>query len=205
MTAVHQVGPLSGGAIAAYAFKWLNRAEVLSAADDVSKGWALYVMEALGTFYLVRALSLSVSGGFQVLTHVLQVLTVSLTSNPLCIGMILSAMIYSGAHISGAHYNPVRCLCLFFRHDCVSTGNYFCGSTSADASSVDVGARCGPRCCTGGCRYGWWLLPGSLYMRLCQLQQQQPCPMGCLARLVSLTRVVRTAILVLSHSKCATR
>lgn len=82
-----QVGPITGGALAGYTFKWLNRDEVLRAPDDVSKGAALYVMEAIGTFYLV--------------------LTVSLTSNALCIGFMLSAMIYCGGHISGAHYNPV--------------------------------------------------------------------------------------------------
>jgi hypothetical protein len=48
------VGPISGGAIAGYMFKWLNREAVLSATDEVSKGAALYVMEGIGTFYLVR-------------------------------------------------------------------------------------------------------------------------------------------------------
>lgn len=45
-----------------------------------------YIMEFLGTFFLV--------------------LTIALTGNPLVIGVILMVMIYMGANISGAHYNP---------------------------------------------------------------------------------------------------
>lgn len=61
-----------------------------------------------------------------------QVLTVSLTSNPLCIGMMLSAMIYCGGHISGAHYNPVRC---------------FGRPSQAAAAAATAGAAC---CYRGG-------------------------------------------------------
>lgn len=45
-----------------------------------------YLIEFIGTFFLV--------------------LTIALTGNPIAIGVILTAMIYMGGYISGAHYNP---------------------------------------------------------------------------------------------------
>ncbi len=45
-----------------------------------------YIIEAIGTFFLV--------------------FTVALSGDPLAIGAILVAMVYMGAYISGAHYNP---------------------------------------------------------------------------------------------------
>ena len=35
------------------------------------------------------------------------VLIIGLTQNPLAIGFGLTILVYMGAHISGAHYNPV--------------------------------------------------------------------------------------------------
>jgi len=54
-----------------------------------------YVMEAIGSFFLV--------------------LTISLSSNPLSIGVVLMAMIYMGGYISGAHYNPVVTLAVYLQ------------------------------------------------------------------------------------------
>lgn len=45
-----------------------------------------YIMEAVGTMFLVLA--------------------ISLTGNPIAIGMMLAVIVYLGAHISGGHYNP---------------------------------------------------------------------------------------------------
>lgn len=45
-----------------------------------------YIVEGIGTFFLV--------------------LTVALSGNPIAIGFILTAMVYMGGYISGAHYNP---------------------------------------------------------------------------------------------------
>lgn len=45
-----------------------------------------YLIEGIGTFFLV--------------------LTVALSGNPIAIGFILTAMVYMGGYISGAHYNP---------------------------------------------------------------------------------------------------
>lgn len=54
-----------------------------------------YVIEALGTFFVVLA--------------------VSLTENPMAIGLVYLAMLYFGARISGAQYNPAITLALWLR------------------------------------------------------------------------------------------
>ncbi len=54
-----------------------------------------YVMEFIGTFFLVFA--------------------VGLTGNPLAIGLMLAVMLYAGAHISGGHYNPAVTLAVWLR------------------------------------------------------------------------------------------
>ena len=51
-----------------------------------------YIIEFLGTFFLV--------------------LIIGLTGNPIAIGLGLSILIYMGAHISGAHYNPAVSLAM---------------------------------------------------------------------------------------------
>ena len=45
-----------------------------------------YIIELIGTFFLV--------------------LIIGLTENPIAIGLGLAVLVYMGAHISGAHYNP---------------------------------------------------------------------------------------------------
>lgn len=54
-----------------------------------------YVMEFIGTLFLVLA--------------------VGLTGNPIAIGITLAAMVYMGGHISGAHYNPAVTIAVWFR------------------------------------------------------------------------------------------
>ncbi len=51
-----------------------------------SQGMKNYIIEYIGTFFLV--------------------LTIALTGNPLAIGTALMVMVYMGGYISGAHYNP---------------------------------------------------------------------------------------------------
>ncbi len=53
-----------------------------------------YLVEALGTFFLV--------------------ITIALAGDPIAIGAILIAMVYMGAYISGAHYNPAVTLGMVF-------------------------------------------------------------------------------------------
>ena len=51
-----------------------------------------YIIEFVGTFFLV--------------------LIIGLTSNPISIGLGLAVLVYMGAHISGAHYNPAVSLAM---------------------------------------------------------------------------------------------
>jgi len=54
-----------------------------------------YVMEFIGTFFLVLA--------------------IGLTGNPIAIGAMLAVMVYMGGHISGAHYNPAVTVAAWIR------------------------------------------------------------------------------------------
>src|SRR5687768_18306979 len=51
-----------------------------------------YLTEFIGTFFLVLTIGLAVLGGTPLA--------------PLAIGAVLTAMVYMGGHVSGAHYNP---------------------------------------------------------------------------------------------------
>lgn len=55
-----------------------------------------YAMEFLGTFFLVLAIGLT-------------------EGDPLAIGLMLTAMVYAGGHISGGHYNPAVTLSVYLR------------------------------------------------------------------------------------------
>jgi aquaporin Z len=54
-----------------------------------------YITELIGTFFLV--------------------LSVGMTNNPFAVGVTLMVMIYMGAHVSGAHYNPSITLAMYIR------------------------------------------------------------------------------------------
>ena len=56
-----------------------------------------YLTEFIGTLFLV--------------------LIIGLTQNPLAIGFGLTVLVYMGAHISGAHYNPVVSLAMFIKKE----------------------------------------------------------------------------------------
>jgi aquaporin Z len=60
-----------------------------------------YLTEAIGTFFLVLTIGLTVVGGTEFA--------------PLAIGAALTALVYMGRHISGAHYNPAVTLAIFMR------------------------------------------------------------------------------------------
>ena len=55
-----------------------------------------YIIELIGTFFLV--------------------LIIGLTENPIAIGLGLAVLVYMGAHISGAHYNPVVSLAMLINN-----------------------------------------------------------------------------------------
>jgi len=60
-----------------------------------------YVMEFIGTFFLVLTICI--------------VVRTNPDLAPFAIGAILTAMIFAGGHISGAHYNPAVTLAVFLR------------------------------------------------------------------------------------------
>ena len=64
-----------------------------------------YVVEFIGTFFLVLTIGCVVIGGAGDLA-------------PLAIGSALMVMIFAGGHISGAHYNPAVTLGVFLRGKC---------------------------------------------------------------------------------------
>jgi aquaporin Z len=73
-----------------------------STAPETSTGnTGRYVVEGVGTLFLVFTIGASVRSGSALA--------------PLAIGAVLMAMIYAGGHISGAHYNPAVTLAVLVR------------------------------------------------------------------------------------------
>lgn len=64
-----------------------------------------YIVELIGTFFLVLTIGLTVIGGAGAMA-------------PIAIGAMLMVMIYAGGHISGAHYNPAVTLAVWLRGGC---------------------------------------------------------------------------------------
>ena len=61
-----------------------------------------YLVEFIGTFFLVLVICLSTGNGGNMLA-------------PIAIGAVLMVMVYMGGHISGAHYNPAVTLAVLIR------------------------------------------------------------------------------------------
>tara|TARA_B100001250_G_scaffold263883_1_gene227443 strand:+ start:848 stop:1465 length:618 start_codon:yes stop_codon:yes gene_type:complete len=70
-----------------------------------------YITELIGTFFLV--------------------LIIGVSGNPFAIGFGLTVLVYMGAHISGAHYNPVVTLAMLLRKeiDLIESIYYFISQT----------------------------------------------------------------------------
>ncbi len=84
-----------------------------------------YITEIIGTFFLV--------------------LIIGLTANPIAIGLGLAVLVYMGAHISGAHYNPAVTLAMYINDqiDIKESGKYVAsqliGSVVAVFTLVELG------------------------------------------------------------------
>lgn len=65
-----------------------------------------FIVEFIGTFFLVLTIGLTVIPGNAGVIA------------PLAIGSVLMAMVYAGGHISGAHYNPAVTLAVLIRGKC---------------------------------------------------------------------------------------
>jgi aquaporin Z len=69
---------------------------------DNAGAFRRYVVEFIGTFFLMIAIGISVLGGLGQFA-------------PIAIGVMLMVMVYAGGHISGAHYNPAVSLASYLR------------------------------------------------------------------------------------------
>jgi len=65
-----------------------------------------YLTEFIGTFFLVLTIGCTVLGGAPGVIP------------PLAIGAALMVMVFAGAHVSGAHYNPAVTVALYLRGKC---------------------------------------------------------------------------------------
>ena len=63
-----------------------------------------YIVEFIGTFFLVLTIGCNVLGGNALA--------------PIAIGTVLAVMIFAGGHISGGHYNPAVTLAVTIRGKC---------------------------------------------------------------------------------------
>ncbi|HLF62312.1 MAG TPA: aquaporin [Saprospiraceae bacterium] len=61
-----------------------------------------YIVEFIGTFFLVLTICMTVIGGLE-------------NWAPLAIGVMLMVMVYAGGHISGAHFNPAVSVAIYLR------------------------------------------------------------------------------------------
>jgi aquaporin Z len=62
----------------------------------------VYLTELIGTFFLVLTIGMTVIGG-------------KADFVPIAIGSAVMVMIFAGAHISGAHYNPAVTIAVLLR------------------------------------------------------------------------------------------
>lgn len=69
--------------------------------------FAKYIVEFIGTFFLVLTVGMTVIGPGD-----------AGAMAPLAIGSALMVMIYAGGHISGGHYNPAVTLAVYLRGKC---------------------------------------------------------------------------------------
>ena len=63
-----------------------------------------YLTEFVGTFFLV--------------------LIIGLSQNPIAIGFGLTVLVYMGAHVSGAHYNPAVSFAMLLRKE-INSSDFF--------------------------------------------------------------------------------
>jgi aquaporin Z len=70
--------------------------------SDKSGDFRKYVVEFIGTFFLVMCICMTESGGLGAFS-------------PIAIGLTLVMLVYSGGYISGAHFNPAVSLASYLR------------------------------------------------------------------------------------------
>ena len=83
-----------------------------------------YIMELLGTFFLVLTIGLVVGSGTLLA--------------PLAIGSALMVMVYMGGHISGAHYNSAVTLGVWMRGSMGDSWIYLVGPFGGGAAAAMI-------------------------------------------------------------------
>lgn len=96
-----------------------------------------YIVEFIGTFFLVFTVGLSVRQGAPLA--------------PIAIGSVLMVMIFAGGHISGGHFNPAVTLAAFLRGRCDRKdvlpywiAQFLAGGTAALLVNTLLGGRVDP-------------------------------------------------------------
>lgn len=93
-------------------------------------GMKKYIVEFIGTFFLVLTIGCTVLGGGAGLA-------------PLAIGSALMVMVFAGGHISGAHYNPAVTLAVTLRGKCTWNDAVFYWVAQLLAALAASAAVCG--------------------------------------------------------------
>ena len=85
-----------------------------------------YIIEFLGTFFLVLIIAMS-------------------QEDPLAIGLGLAVLVYMGAHISGAHYNPAVTIAMYINEqiDIKESGKYIASQLVGSVAAVYSLAKLG--------------------------------------------------------------
>jgi len=90
-----------------------------------------YLVEFIGTFFLVTTIGLAVMAPGD-----------AGAMAPLAIGAVLMVMVFSGGHVSGAHYNPAVTLAVYLRGKCGMSdvaGYWVAQCAAAAAAALAVG------------------------------------------------------------------
>ena len=104
-----------GGAVAAFAFKWMRPAEYgeESAPTSFRAVYGRYVAEFIGTFFLVLTVGLNVLQGYNPDIPAEDKDAVFNDAAVFSIGASLMVMIYSIGNVSGGHLNPAVTIAIF--------------------------------------------------------------------------------------------
>lgn len=89
-----------------------------------------YIVEFIGTFFLVLTVVCAVNGSAGIMA-------------PVAIGAVLMVMIFAGGHISGGHFNPAVTLAVFMRGKCSAADvpGYMIAQVLAGAAAALLGTH----------------------------------------------------------------
>jgi aquaporin Z len=74
----------------------------MAAKTDNAGHFRKYVVEFIGTFFIVMCIAMTTSGDLELFA-------------PMAIGLTIIMMVYAGSHVSGSHFNPAISLAVYLR------------------------------------------------------------------------------------------